>query len=738
MQNERVKTILTVADQIPTVQEKFGLSIIKVSQNKVPFEAWAEYKTEENPIENWHGHFLKNGHIGIICGKVSGNLEILDFDLKNDPQKTIFNDFASLIPDELLNKLVKQTTKNGGFHLIYRCPTGIEGSQKLAHDNTGEVIIETRGEGAYFSHHQVYYRVTNGVFDMINLTYEIPEITAEERELMLTVARSLNRKVNRISEYQYNENAINRFNKEYNILEQFEQHGWEIAKEDDDKVYLNRPNSSTTHSAYYYKDTNTFICFSSSTAFLTSKPYNHYQVLQVLENEKDFKKLYQRLEDLGFHMENIPTTTQRNTQRITPDQIAEYLNNVGVRYDAFIQDLTLDSEVITEIQYNTLSINLKKHYNIEIPRAKFEEVIKSTYISQHDPVLSFIENHQHCNSSNNFEQWIHCLELKNKDVKESTIVYFFKKWYVGMIAQALGGLYPNEFFLSLISSKQGIGKTSMLRNNVLPSDLQKYVLEHALSFDDDFKVIMGQGMLIIDDEMDSRTYEAEKSFKNLLSTKVLTIRRSYDRRISNIVRRASFAGSGNNIFIVKEHQNRRILPIEVEKIHFDRLNNLKLDELFMEAYRLYKDGFKYSFEHSDTPLLEELFADYRQVSDLDLVFDEYIEVPRDEKDVFHIASLDLLQVLNEKFGKLSKMINAKAIGNLMVELKIERLRKGSTKATCYCISKNSNIIKYLPADAISWTLNNNFQKPIIQDEDFGYFRAGQKVDFHPGLDIVSK
>jgi predicted P-loop ATPase len=442
-------------------------------------------------------------------------------------------------------------------------------------------------------------------------------------------------------------------------------------------------------------------------------------VLQVLSNEKDYRKSLKMIEELGFTLENDVTQTNRNSQKISADEIADYLYTKEVRYDTFIQDLTMCGKVITENQYNTLSIDLKKHFNSEIPRSKFEEVIKSNYVKTHDPILDFVEEHKNCFSVGNFEQWVDCLELKNKDVKISTVVHFFKKWYVGMIAQAMGGEYPNEFFLSLLSVKQGIGKTTLLRKFVLPVQLQKYVLEHALSFDDDFKVIMGQGILIIDDEMDGRTYEAERSFKSLLSTKELTTRRKYDRRISNIKRRASFAGSGNNKFVVKETKNRRILPIEIEQIDYRKLDELKLDELFMEAYNLFNNGFKYSYENSDMPLLEELYMDYRQISELDLIFEEEIKAPEDENDILYISCLDLVLVLSEKYGKSSKMINSKSIGNQMVEMKIDRTRKGAKKTTCYSISKKSSVIKLLNTYSISYSLNPClFHKMQIPDEVF--------------------
>ncbi|MBA7555243.1 hypothetical protein ES705_47899 [subsurface metagenome] len=57
-----------------------------------------------------------------------------------------------------------------------------------------------------------------------------------------------------------------------------------------------------------------------------------------------------------------------------------------------------------------------------------------------------------------FEKWLDCMVLKNKSVNKDIVLEFLKKWYVGMIAQALDGEYPNEFFLTLISTEQGIAK----------------------------------------------------------------------------------------------------------------------------------------------------------------------------------------------------------------------------------------------------------------------------------------
>ena len=566
------------------LDDTIGLSIIPVTSTKVPFNSWAEYQKIIAPIETWYSHYLKQGTVGIITGKISGNLEIVDIDVKNDPNCTIMNEYKERIPKELYSRLIVQTTPNDGFHLIYRCPEAvIDGNMKLAMHSKEAVIIETRGEGGYFCTNKINNKVIQGILDIEKLEFEIPLISKEEREFLMETARSLTRYFPTVNDqssknknpYCYKEPAINDFNNQYSIIDLFVKFDWSVVNEDDEKYFLLRPGSHASHSGYYFKESKTFFCFSSSTGFQTAKPYNHFQVLEVLEGNNDYKKSLRLLSDYGF-------SVNEKKDKVSSDDIAGYLNKIGVRYDLFIQDLTLNGKIIEEMDYNTLYIDLKKHFEKEIPRTRFEEIIKSHYITTINPILEFIQKHKNINPSGTFEKWLDCLVLRNKSIDKSIILHFLKKWYVGVIAQALGGQFPNEFFLTLLSVEQGVGKTSFLRNFTLPNELEKYRVEHALSFDDDFKVIMGQSLLIIDDEMDGRSYEQDKTFKNVLSTKELTSRRKYDRRISTIKRRCSFAGSGNNLNVVRESQNRRIIPIEIERMDFKKLDKINLVHLFID------------------------------------------------------------------------------------------------------------------------------------------------------------
>ncbi|MCU4175501.1 VapE domain-containing protein [Carboxylicivirga sp. N1Y90] len=679
------------------------LSIIPVNSNKCPFGKWKQYQSEIAPYKQWKEHFDNGGYVGIITGEVSGHLECIDIDVKNDPDKAIFADYHKIIPEDLASKLIIQRTPNEGYHFIYRCTDAvIDGNLKLAHSEQGEVILETRGEGGYFCHHLNDYSVRQGKMDFIQMNIDIPVITPEERDTLLTLARSLDRnaiaKQKEVKPHEYKEPAIVKFNEEYNIIELFKKHGWTVYAEDDQMVKLTRPGSSAAFSGYYYKDSKVYMCFSGSAGFKVKQPNNHFQVLKVLEGNGDNRKTESLLPQYGFEVKG-----KVRTNSISSDDIAAYLNEQGVQYDAFRQDIIKDGKIITEMTYNTLFIDLKKYFGKEVPRTRFEEVIKSNYINQFHPIKAFIEKHKDRHPLGTFEKWMDCIELKNKDIDKGIVLHFFKKWYVGIIAQALGGEFANEFFLCLLSTEQGIGKTTLLRKFILPEELRTYQTEHPIAFDEDFKVLMGQSLLIIDDEMDGRTFNAEKTFRNILSQSSFSTRRKYDRRISVIDRNCSFAGSGNQVHIIRDKGNRRIIPLELEMIHQKKLPQLDYIDLFMEAYHLYANDFKYSYEPTDRDLLDQITEDHMQQSDVDMVLDDYVEYPIKGVEPYYISTLDLVLILGREFPQFGKRINVPSLGKKMAERGFKTKRRGKKRVTCYAISPTSSLLELIE----NMNINNN-------------------------------
>ncbi len=173
-----------------------GISLVPVRSDgsKAPAVPWKEFQNappDELTVQGW----VQRGYgLGIIGGQVSGNLEILDYEAAADIRE--FADRLRQVAPGLLEKLeILVRTPTGGHHILYRCSALVEGNQKLACDSSGNVVIETRGEGGYGIAPESptachpsgnEYKHLKGNFR------EIPVLTAEERQTVLETARSLN------------------------------------------------------------------------------------------------------------------------------------------------------------------------------------------------------------------------------------------------------------------------------------------------------------------------------------------------------------------------------------------------------------------------------------------------------------------------------------------------------------------------------------------------------------------
>jgi len=79
--------------------QKAGLSIIPATKNKQPpLKHWKPYQEKPASPEQLAKWFPRHQYIAIICGKVSGNIELIDFDF-DESRPGIFNEWRKLVDD---------------------------------------------------------------------------------------------------------------------------------------------------------------------------------------------------------------------------------------------------------------------------------------------------------------------------------------------------------------------------------------------------------------------------------------------------------------------------------------------------------------------------------------------------------------------------------------------------------------------------------------------------------------
>jgi hypothetical protein len=252
------------------------------AQDKRPLlPAWRQYQSQMpgDEAERWNWPRLC-----ILCGQVSGGLEVIDF----DGGGALFGEWSAEVPDDLFGRLAIQQTPSGGYHVLYRCPE-VDGNQKLA-SRGGKCLIETRGQGGL-----ILADPSPGYVTIQGDMRSVPTITPDEREHMLTVARSLGDDDS--FEIASNGKPLSpgpgdrpgdQYNQAGDFLAVLQRHGWDVIGEANGNLRLRRPGKSGRTWSATVKD-RVFYCFTSSAPpFEPSRAYSPFAVLAMLEHGGDF------------------------------------------------------------------------------------------------------------------------------------------------------------------------------------------------------------------------------------------------------------------------------------------------------------------------------------------------------------------------------------------------------------------------------------------------------------------
>jgi P4 family phage/plasmid primase-like protien len=183
------------------VQAGFSVIPIRTDGSKgspIPWKVFQRRRASQYEI----GQLFRNDvGIAILGGKISGSLELIDFD-RVDLVDPWIAAVAETAPG-LIDRLPRIKTPKGGAHFYYRC-SEISGNEKLAQESPFDAdgnprpntLIETRGEGGY-----VLAPGSPPTCHSKNLPYEhvsgppiasTPTITPEERRILLDAARAFN------------------------------------------------------------------------------------------------------------------------------------------------------------------------------------------------------------------------------------------------------------------------------------------------------------------------------------------------------------------------------------------------------------------------------------------------------------------------------------------------------------------------------------------------------------------
>jgi predicted P-loop ATPase len=272
------------------------------------------------------------------------------------------------------------------------------------------------------------------------------------------------------------------------------------------------------------------------------------------------------------------------------NEITRFVENYGVQ---------IDSNFL-----NTCYVRARKEIDDKVKFDEIERIIFSDFVPEYNPLKDWFEKRSHIYSSEAIRAL--CTSIETDTGFEEGSLYpeyknlFVKKWLVGIIASIYGKHSP---LLLALTGGQGTGKTEFFRR-LFPEEFKPYYAESKLDAGKDDEILMCQKILILDDEFGGKSKMEAKRLKELTSKEYFTLREPYGRNNVRLRRMAVLAGTSNDDDILNDPTgNRRIIPLKILSIDFDKYNSVDKEMLLVEAYQLYIKGYDYHLTKEEVKIL---------------------------------------------------------------------------------------------------------------------------------------
>lgn len=285
-----------------------------------------------------------------------------------------------------------------------------------------------------------------------------------------------------------------------------------------------------------------------------------------------------------------------------------------------------------------------------------------------------------------------CRHIQARDFGDKTPTHYqerfktiLKKWLAASIACALGEK-QNDVMLGFVHADEGIGKTFALEF-LVPKELKAYYTKS--DKDDRFFNIttaFTRNFMVNFDEFVGISKNSSDTLKKILSSTEVTINKTFSCSIPRIGSGVFTSNKTKELggFLTPEMGYRRFAVIELDSIEHGYSAVVNIDQLWAEAYILYKNAdFDFVWNMDDFEQFRTYNAQYLIETTAFKLIKEYYRLPEPSEEAVFKLPMDILQDLR-KARKLTNSMNnvsevtigmaLKALGYVRLAKKINKLQ----------------------------------------------------------------
>lgn len=283
------------------------------------------------------------------------------------------------------------------------------------------------------------------------------------------------------------------------------------------------------------------------------------------------------------------------------------------------------------------------------------KILKSGYhITTFNPITEYIDSLEGAwKGKSHIDKFCSCIVARDFGDKpegyyQERFVRILRKWMVATIANTLG-VNANDALIGFINSKEGIGKTRMMRF-LVPPELEPYYTQS--SKDDrkfDMTLAFTQNFIIGFDELWGITKNNSEELKQVLSSTKYALSKRDTNKVARIGSGAFTTNKNKELggFIHPSMGYRRWACIETEAIDWKKYNaECDIHQMWAEAYVLFKNAdFDYVWYEDEFNEFKEYNGRYLIETNANKLIKENYRIPEAGEEPTHMQPIEILREL---------------------------------------------------------------------------------------------
>jgi len=385
-------------------------------------------------------------------------------------------------------------------------------------------------------------------------------------------------------------------------------------------------------------------------AILNAKRTKMHDFIEKEYGESTDQEILRCLNKIQSSKNNI--LTNQNGQRIDarewlPENYIQFIEKFGYNFTLNDLDDTLEinGKPFTEYDLATISTLLDTHLlKRRSDNAIYKYIQTKANQNKSSPIKRYLKNTSHAEGSiSKLASYFHTSDT-------TMFKIYIKKFFVGAVDRAFTGAQNPMLTLD---GPQGVGKSFFAR---WACPLDRYYHASPIKPEErEHLFMLGNKFFWEVPELGGTLKKAEQNaLKDFLTLEKAEYYKKFSNTLISKPALANFIGTVNNVtgFLNDASGSRRFHIITVNDINRNYSTEIDINDVWGEAYALWKDGFDHSLTEEEAGARDTINEAYFYQRNIDEILDELVEITGDKNDKIgsrHIKSI-VKNELNGKFG----------------------------------------------------------------------------------------